>query len=122
MGIGWPFSLLRAVRVISSSRAAVDRVFEKQLVEIAQAEHQQRVRHLLLDAVVLPHQRRGSVSGFLWLTHGGNLYCPRTLFQSKKRRVGEIELSEDFIGYGGLISRPPWMGITASLCSPTVSI
>ena len=38
-------------------------VFEEQLVEIAQAEHQQRVGHLLLDAVVLPHQRRGGVRG-----------------------------------------------------------
>ena len=54
-----PFSLLRAVSVISSSRAASDRVFEEELVEIAQPEHQQRARNLLLDRVVLPHQRRG---------------------------------------------------------------
>ena len=38
-------------------------VFEKQLVEIAQAEHQQGVGNLLLDAVVLPHQRGGGVGG-----------------------------------------------------------
>ena len=38
------------------------RVLEEQLVEIAQPEHQKGVRHLLLDAVVLPHQRRRSVS------------------------------------------------------------
>ena len=37
------------------------RVIVEQLVEIAQPEHQQRVRRLLLDAVVLPHQRRGGV-------------------------------------------------------------
>ena len=40
-----------------------DGVFEEQLVEIAQAEHQQRVGDLLLDGVVLPHQRRGGVGG-----------------------------------------------------------
>ena len=39
-----------------------DGVFEEELVEIAQAEEQQGVRELLLDAVVLPHQRRGGVS------------------------------------------------------------
>ena len=38
-----------------------DGVFEEELVEIAQAEHQQGVGDLLLDAVVLPHQRRGGV-------------------------------------------------------------
>ena len=43
-----------------------DGVFEEQLVEIAQAEHQQGVGHLLLDAVVLPHQRRGGVSQGRW--------------------------------------------------------
>ena len=38
-------------------------VFEEQLVEIAQPEHQQGVGNLLFDAVVLPHQRRGCVGG-----------------------------------------------------------
>ena len=34
------------------------RVFKKKFVEIAQAEHQQRTWNLLLDGMVLPHQRR----------------------------------------------------------------
>src|SRR5205085_1605949 len=38
------------------------RVFEEELVEIAEAEHEERVGNLLLDAVVLPHQRRGGVA------------------------------------------------------------
>ncbi len=38
-----------------------DGVFEEELVEIAQAEQQEGVRHLLFDAVVLPHQRRGGI-------------------------------------------------------------
>ena len=38
-----------------------DGVVVEQLVEIAQPEHQQRVGDLLLDAVVLPHQRRGGL-------------------------------------------------------------
>ena len=37
-------------------------VFEEELVKIAEAEHQQGVGHLLLDAVVLPHERRGGVT------------------------------------------------------------
>ncbi len=37
-------------------------IFEEELVKIAEAEHEERVRHLLLDAVVLPHQRRGGIS------------------------------------------------------------
>ena len=41
-----------------------DGVLEEELVEIAQAEHEQGLGHLLLDAVVLPHERRGGV------THG----------------------------------------------------
>src|SRR5262245_46344869 len=36
-----------------------DGVFVEQLVEVTQAEHEQRVGVLLLDRVVLPHQRRG---------------------------------------------------------------
>ncbi len=38
-----------------------DGVFEEELVKIAEAEHQQGVGHLLFDAVVLPHERRGGV-------------------------------------------------------------
>ena len=34
------------------------RVFEEQLVEVAQTEKQQGIRNLLLDRVILPHQRR----------------------------------------------------------------
>ena len=37
-------------------------VFEEQLVEVAQPEHQQRVGNLLLRRVVLPHQRRRCLS------------------------------------------------------------
>ena len=40
-----------------------DGVFEEEFVEIAEAEHQQGVGDLLLDGVVLPHQRRGGVGG-----------------------------------------------------------
>jgi hypothetical protein len=36
-----------------------DGVFEEELVEIAEPEHQQRAGDLLLHGVVLPHQRRG---------------------------------------------------------------
>jgi hypothetical protein len=36
---------------------------EKQLVEIAQAEHRQGIGNLLFDAVVLPHERRGGIGG-----------------------------------------------------------
>src|SRR5579862_4723484 len=37
------------------------RVLIKQLIEVAETKHQQRVRHLLLQPVILPHQwrRRG---------------------------------------------------------------
>ncbi len=38
-----------------------DRVFEEHLVEIAETEEEERVRMLLFDAMVLPHQRRGGV-------------------------------------------------------------
>ena len=37
-------------------------VLEEELVKIAEAEHQQGVGYLLLDAVVLPHERRGRVT------------------------------------------------------------
>ncbi len=40
-----------------------DGVVVEQLVEVAEPEHQQRVRHLLLDAVVLPHEWSGGVGG-----------------------------------------------------------
>ncbi len=36
-----------------------DGVFVKELVEIPEPEHQQGAGHLLLDAMVLPHERRG---------------------------------------------------------------
>ena len=36
-----------------------DGVIEEELVEIAQAEHEQGAGNLLFDGVVLPHQRRG---------------------------------------------------------------
>ena len=39
-----------------------DGVFKEELVEVAQAEHQQGAGNLLLDGVVLPHQRRGGLS------------------------------------------------------------
>ena len=38
-----------------------DGVLHEEFVEVAQAEHQQGVGDLLLDGVVLPHQRRGGV-------------------------------------------------------------
>ena len=37
-------------------------IFEEQLVKIAEAEHQQGIGDLLLDAVILPHERRGCVT------------------------------------------------------------
>src|SRR5579871_1627438 len=37
------------------------RVFEEELVEVSQTKHQQRIGGLLLNTVVLPHQRRGGV-------------------------------------------------------------
>src|SRR5665213_4593831 len=44
-----------------------NRVFIKQLVKITQPEHQQRIRHLLLQPVILPHQRcRRRSSGVRW--------------------------------------------------------
>ena len=55
------FLVARGERDLELARGG-DGVLEEQLVEIAQAEHEQRVGHLLLDAVVLPHQRRGGVS------------------------------------------------------------
>ena len=51
------FLVARGQRDFELARGG-DGVFEEQLVEIAQPEHQQRVRDLLLDGVVLPHQRR----------------------------------------------------------------
>ena len=54
------FLIARGERDLEFARGN-HRVLEEQLVEIAQPEHQQRVRDLLLDAVVLPHQRRGGV-------------------------------------------------------------
>jgi len=65
-GIAWPFSLLRAVSVISSSLAATLRRRRKAR-KIAEPEHQERIRNLLLERMVLPHQRcgRGSVDGQL---------------------------------------------------------
>ena len=35
-----------------------DGIVVKELVEIAQPKHQQRIRNLLFDGIVLPHQRR----------------------------------------------------------------
>ncbi len=35
-----------------------DGVFKEEFVEVAEAEHEQRARDLLLDGVVLAHQRR----------------------------------------------------------------
>ncbi len=46
-------------------------VFEEELVKIAEAKHEQGIGHLLLDAVVLPHQRRGGVGHSLrTVSHG----------------------------------------------------
>ena len=42
-----------------------DGVFEEELVEIAEAEEEKGVGHLLFDGVVLPHQRGGWVGGHL---------------------------------------------------------
>ena len=38
-----------------------DGVFIEQLVKIAQTEHQQGLRYLLFDRVILPHQRRRGI-------------------------------------------------------------
>src|ERR1035437_4423367 len=43
-----------------------DGIFEEELVKIAEAEHEQGVGDLLLDVVVLPHERRGGVTHGLW--------------------------------------------------------
>ena len=55
------FLVARGERDFEFARGG-DGVFEEELVEIAQAEHQQRVRDLLFDGVILPHQRRGGIS------------------------------------------------------------
>ena len=57
-------------------------IFEEELVEIAQAEHQQRVGDLLFDAVVLPHQRRGGVRGHRHQSFVGQAILPAADFQS----------------------------------------
>ncbi len=55
---GLPFFFIaRGERDFELARRG-DGVFIEQLVEIAQPEHQQSVRNLLLDGVILPHQRR----------------------------------------------------------------
>ena len=74
-----PFSLLREVSVICSSLRRHHRVFEKQLVEIAQAKEQQRVGMVFLDRGVLPHQRSG-----------------RLAHRSKSARIIPVALSHRF--------------------------
>jgi hypothetical protein len=50
-------------------------VVEKELIEIAEAAHQESSRNLLPDGVVVPHQGRGCRFG----VHEGNLYCALSL-------------------------------------------
>ena len=52
------FLVARGERDFEFARGG-DGVVVEELVEIAEPEQQQRVRHLLLERVVLPHQRRG---------------------------------------------------------------
>ena len=43
-------------------RDAGDGIFVEEFIEIAQAEHQERLRNMLLQRMVLPHQRRGRLA------------------------------------------------------------
>ena len=52
------FLVARGERDFELARGG-DGVVVEEFVEIAQAEQQQRVGDLLLDAVILPHERRG---------------------------------------------------------------
>ena len=62
MGMAMPFSLLREVNVICSSRDGDHGVFEEQFVEIAEAKEKERVGMLFLDRGILPHQGRGRLA------------------------------------------------------------
>ena len=63
-----------------------DGVVEEEFIEIAKAEHQERIRDLLLQRMVLPHKRRGcgsnldgrliSVRQVRGSNAWGKLYCP----------------------------------------------
>ena len=60
------FLVARGERDLQLARGD-DRILEEELVEVAQAEEQQRAGMLFLDRGVLPHQRRGG------LAHGRKL-------------------------------------------------
>src|SRR4051794_2036982 len=59
------FFVARSERDLEFARGG-DRVLHEELVEIAQTEEEQGIGDLLLDAVVLPHQRRGGVTHGRW--------------------------------------------------------